>query len=263
MSEVRVIRAILENRDPLDEAKAFEIIRNARFSLNIPSPIKPAERKLIGLVIRRWTAAGYWLDFNLLGKGRSNEYPLNLPGVKAEEGWAKVLQALLELCVACHRYSRLKELYFWPNHLWLAVINDIVQQDINGALEGKASYKKATLEAKRNFIGCLKKEKMPSREDWGDAGSHSYQLFKTTVALSKLGRKSPSFIKARNSFISLYEDDTTAYDKNNRAKSVLVDAGVMKLQMSRHPQATGWRPLQLPKLPTEFWNAYSEDVLDV
>lgn len=195
MSEVIVPSRIWELRDPIEKAVAFEAIRNAQFSLNIPRRIEPAERKLIELVIRRWTSVGYWLDFNQLGKGRRSGYPLNLPGVRAEETWFEVMEALLKLCIACHEYRKLKDRYYWPIHLWLAVVNDIVQDDINGVFE--PCLKKATIQGRRNFINCLKKNRMPSFQAWGEF-EHTYRLFKTTVDLNKGINKSHKFISARD-----------------------------------------------------------------
>ncbi len=255
---MNAILPIWETRTPVNKGKTFEIIRNAQFSLNIPQPIDPGRKKLIELVIRRWTASGYWLDFNLLGRGRACDYPLNLPGVKAEEGWAEVVEALLKLCIACHRYSSaLRQLYFFPNHLWLAVINDIVQKDINSALKGN-QLKTAILKGNRNFISCLKKQKMPSQHDWGDCGDHSYRLFKTAVALKSLKYeyRPKKFNEAFEQFITKYEKDTTACDHNNRAKAGFVEAGVLKVRMGKRYQATGWKTLQLPPLPREFWSSH-------
>jgi hypothetical protein len=259
---MNAITPIWETRTPVNRGRAFEIIRNAHFSINIPQSIDPGTKKLIELIIRRWTASGYWLDFNLLGKGRSNGYPLNLPGVKAEEGWAKVLESLLKLCIACHRYTDLKKLYFWPNHLWLAVVNDMVQQDINSALKG-GCFKKAVIKGNRYFLSFLKKGKMPSREEWGDAGICSYQLFEVAIEMKNLRYRPISFTKALEDFIDSYEKDITAYDQDNRGKAALVKSGILQVQIGRHPQTTGWKPLPLPKLPTDFWSAYPESILGI
>lgn len=253
---MNAITPIWETRTPVNKGKTFEIIRNAQFPLEIPQLIKLANKKLIELVIRRWTASGFWLDFNLLGKGRTCDYPLNLPGVKAEEGWAEVLEALLKLCIVCHRYSTaLRQSYFFPNHLWLAVINDLVQRDVNSALKGD-QLKTATIKGNRNFISCLEKEKMPSLQDWGDCGDHSYRLFKTAVDLKKLRYKPIKFTEAFEKFIAQYKRDTTAYDHNDRAKAAFVEAEVLKVKIGKRSQATGWKTLQLPPLPREFWSSH-------
>jgi hypothetical protein len=246
---------IWKTRVEILDHKGVEIIRNAQFSLDILQQTKTVDKKLIELIVRRWTASGYWLDLFLLGKGRRNEYPLNLPGVKAEEGWAKVLKALFDLCILCHDYHSLKHSYHWPIHLWLAVVDDMVQQDINSALKGD-QLKTATLKGNRNFIRCLKKRRMPSREDWGGCGDHSYRLFKTAFAIDKRADRTPDFVKFLAEFISKYDEDTTAYDHNDRAKAVFVEAGVLKVRIDKRSQATGWKTLQLPPLSREFWSSH-------
>jgi hypothetical protein len=246
---------IWQTRVEILEDKGVEIIRNAQFSLDIPQQTKTADKKLIELIVRRWTASGYWLGLFLLGKGRRNEHPLNLPGVRVEEGWAKVLKALFDLCIICHDYHPLKHSYHWPIHLWLAVINDVVQQDINSALKGD-QLKTATLKGNRNFIKCLKKRRMPSREDWGGCGDHSYRLFKTALAIDKRADRTTEFVKSLAEFISKYDEDTTAYDYNDRAKAACVKAGVLNVWIDKSFQPTGWKTLQLPPLPKEFWSSH-------
>ncbi len=240
----------------LTKVSPLRLYAMLNFRLILPNQLIRQQKKLIELVIRRWTASGYWLDFNLLGKGRACDYPLNLPGVKAEESWAEVLEALLKLCIACHRYfPALRQPYFFPNLLWLAVVNDMVQQDINSALKGD-QLKTATIKGNRSFISCLKKEKMPSRQDWGDCGDHSYRLFETAVDLKKLRYKPAKFTSSFEKFITKYREDTTAYDHNDRAKAAFVEAGVLKVRIGKRSQATGWKTLQLPPLPREFWSSH-------
>lgn len=164
------------------------------------------------------------------------------------------MEALLKLCIACHPYRKLEDRYYWPIHLWLAVVNDIVQDDINGVFE--PCLKKATIKGRRNFINCLKKNRMPSFQAWGEF-EHTYRLFKTTVDLNKGIDKSHKFITAREMYIRKYEADLTAYDRNEEAKAGLVRNGVLMVQMGRHPIASGWRPQQLPRLPTKFWEPYT------
>lgn len=52
MSKVIIPSRIWDSRDPIEDATAFELVRNAQFSLDIPRQIKPAEGKLIELVQR-------------------------------------------------------------------------------------------------------------------------------------------------------------------------------------------------------------------
>lgn len=244
---------VWEKREPLEEDVAFEIVRTAQFSLVLPHRVTPAERKLIELIIRRWTAVGYWLDLNLLGKGDRNKYPLSLPGVRAEERWGETMEALLKLCIACHSHPKLSR-YHWPVHSWLAVVNDIVQDDINSVFE--TCLKKETIKGRRKFINGLKKDKMPSFEDWGPF-EHSYTLFKAVVEINKSGKGGThNFLNARDGFIRKYEATLTAHDRDSKAKSALIRNDVIMLQIKNHPVATGWQPQPLPKLHGNFWDSH-------
>lgn len=248
-----MVENIWNRQEPLEDDVAFEIVRTAQFSLALPHRVTPAERKLIELIIRRWTAVGYWLDLNLLGKGDRNKYPLALPGARAEESWAEVMEALLKLCIACHPYRKLSTSYYWPIHLWLAVVNDIAQDDINAVFE--PCLKKATIKGRRKFINALKRNQMPPFEDWGPF-EHSYRLFKTTVEVNKCREKSPKFITAREIFIQRYEANLTAYDRDSKAKAALIHNDAVMVQLGRRPITTGWKPSPLPRLPANFWDSH-------